>query len=307
MNLNIERTNFVRACDVAIPSTFFNRLTTGVKEIDEMFGEGIIPGSSFTVTGRAGSGKSSFLLQLMEGLANNGYNVGYASGEENQHQLAYTCKRLNVSNVSIANETDIDNLVNATKDFDALVVDSFQALTSSNKLNSAELERYAISSLVKAAKENECALFIVMHFTKNGSLKGSTLVPHTVDVNVQIELEDEDGDPTARVISFIKNRFGATLDYRASMNSKGFTFSGKVVEQEVTPSKNARKKFLTDSILKLDPPLITKSTIMTSFNLSGSQAYLILKELCDTNKLVKIGRGDNACFKKVLVEEKVVS
>ena len=304
MNLNIERTNFVRACDVAIPSTFFNRLTTGVKEIDEMFGEGIIPGSSFTVTGRAGSGKSSFLLQLMEGLANNGYNVGYASGEENQHQLAYTCKRLNVSNVSIANETDIDNLVNATKDFDALVVDSFQALTSTNKLNFSELERYAISSLVKAAKENECALFIVMHFTKNGVLKGSTLIPHTVDVNIQIELDEED-DSTARVVSFIKNRFGSTLDYRASMTSKGFTFTGKVVEQEVTPSKNARKKTLIDSILKLDPPLITKSTIMTSLNLSGSQAYLILKELCDTNKLVKIGRGDNACFKKVLVEEKV--
>ena len=36
MNLNIERTNFVRACDVAIPSTFFNRLTTGVKEIDDV-------------------------------------------------------------------------------------------------------------------------------------------------------------------------------------------------------------------------------------------------------------------------------
>ena len=298
MNLNIERTAFVKASNVEIPSTFFNRLKTGIEEIDAMFGEGIIPGTSFTVTGRSGSGKSSLLLQIMEGLENNGFNVGYASGEENQQQLAYTCKRLNVKNVSIASETDVDSLAAATEQFDALVVDSFQALTSEGKgFNQSEHERYAISTLVKAAKENECALFIVMHHTKNGVLKGSTLIPHTVDVNIQIEL-DEDSGPTARVINFLKNRFGPALEYDARMTGQGFEFSGKR-EVVTAPSKSERKHILSIEILKLDPPLITKSSIMERFQLSSSQAYLVLKELCERKKLVKIGRGDNACYKKV--------
>ena len=36
--------------------------------------------------------------------------------------------------------TDIDDLVDAMDDLDALVIDSFQALTSKKKMNSRELE-----------------------------------------------------------------------------------------------------------------------------------------------------------------------
>lgn len=300
MNLNIEQTAFVKASSVEIPATFFNRLKTGIVEIDEMFGEGIIPGTSFTVTGRSGSGKSSLLLQIMEALENNGFNVGYASGEENQQQLAYTCKRLNVANVSIASKTDVDSLAAATAQFDALVVDSFQALTTEGKnLNQSEHERYAISTLVKAAKENECALFIVMHHTKNGVLKGSTLIPHTVDVNIQIEMDEEsEHGPTGRVINFLKNRFGPALEYNAFMGGQGFVFSGKR-ETVKAPSKSDRKLILCIEIMKLDPPLITKSSVMERFKLTSSQAYLILKELCELKKLVKIGRGESACYKKI--------
>ncbi len=204
MKLAIKKTSFTKVKNVEIPDIFFRRLKSGIKEFDDLFGDGLLPGSALTFTGVAGCGKTTALLQLMEALAANNYQVGYASGEENMFQLAFTCRRLNVENVSIANETDIDSLADAMKELDVLVIDSFQALTSSKKMNSQELERYAVSKLVSAAKENECVLIFVMHLTKAGVLKGSTLVPHAVDVNFKIAMDPE-LDETARVIDVYKN------------------------------------------------------------------------------------------------------
>jgi DNA repair protein RadA/Sms len=299
MKLGIEKSAFTKVSEIEIPDIFYRRMKTGVAEFDDMFGEGILPGSAFTITAQAGSGKTTLLLQLMEALANNGYDVGYASGEENQYQLAFTCKRLNVSSVQIANETDVDALAKAMQDLDVLVIDSFQALSTRNKLNHAELERYAVTTLINAAKANECTLFFIMHLTKDGKLKGSTLVPHAVDVNVQIMMDDE-GDEQDRVISFYKNRFGATLDYNATMTSRGFQLSGK---REVTraPSKKARKKEIENKILAIkEPPHITKERIIKELKLTSSQAYFALKELTDAGKLIKLGRGKDARWKHAL-------
>ena len=299
MNLSIEKSAFTKVSEIVIPDIFYRRFKTGVEEFDNIFGEGILPGSAFTITAQAGSGKTTLLLQLCEALANNGYNTGYASGEENQYQLAFTCKRLNVKNVNIANETDVDYLAAAMKDLDVLVVDSFQALTTRSKKNHAELERYAVTTLVNAAKETECALFFVMHLTKDGKLKGSTLVPHAVDVNMMITMDDE-GDEQDRIISTYKNRFGPCQDISATMTSAGFKISGRreVVKVE---SKAKRKKKLNEAILNLDPPQITKKLVMSKFGLTGSQAYLALKELSDAGKIKKFGRGDNAVFKRTQV------
>jgi len=300
MLLNITTTGFQRISDVQIPEIFNNRMLTGVKEFDQLFGDGILPGCAMTFTGQAGCGKTTALLQLMEALANNSYNVGYASGEENIYQLAFTCKRLNIKAVNVANETDIDALAASMEHLDVLVVDSFQALTSKKKLNHAELERYALTTLISAAKKNECAVIFVMHFTKSGNqLKGSTLVPHSVDINFMITM-DPDGDETERCIEVYKNRFGAIGRYSATMTSKGLSVTGR--KETVVPlNKDKRKKQLIESILKLDPPNITKKSIVKALNITPSQAYGILKELTDTDVLVKYGRGESAVFKKVAV------
>ena len=304
MNLNLTKSAFQKVSSIEIPNSFYCRMKTGIAEFDDLFGDGILPGSAMTFTGAAGAGKSTALLQMTEALANNGYSVGYASGEESMQQVAYTCRRLNVQNVQVANETDIDNLAAAMKDLDILIVDSFQALTTKHKLNHAELERYAVTTLISAAKRTECAVVFVMHFTKSGNqLKGSTLVPHSVDVNFMITL-DPDGDETQRVLSVYKNRYGRIGDYTALMTSHGLQVTGKK-EVIKSPSKNARKSHLTEAILNLDPPQITKKLIMSKFSLTGSQAYLVLKELTDTNKLIKFGKGVNAVWKKQSVLEGV--
>lgn len=302
MNLNLESTNFVKVSDISVPDIFYRRLKTGVSEIDELFGNGILPGSSFTVTARAGCGKTTFLLQVFEALANNGYNVGYASGEENTYQLAFNCRRLGVKNVQIANETDVDTLVEATKQFDALVVDSFQALTTEDDKNSRELEHYAVTKLVNAAKENECAIFFIMHLTKAGVLKGGTLIPHTVDVNMKIAIDEDAGDERARIISFEKNRFGSCNDFTSLLTDKGFMFTGVRTVGDKALTKNQRLSLQMDKILQMkEPPYITKKRVMKELNLSSSQAYIVLKELCDRDKIKKFGRGDDAIYKTTIV------
>lgn len=302
MNLNLDRTEFTKVSNIKIPDVFYRRLKTGINDLDEIFGQGILPGSSFTLTARAGCGKTTFLLQLCEALSKNGYKVGYASGEENTFQLAFNCQRLGVNNVEIANITDVDEICEATKIYDVLVIDSFQALSSKDDLNSRELESYAVTSITQHAKVNECAVFFVMHLTKAGVLKGGTLIPHTVDVNMEITPDENAGDDQARLISFRKNRFGTCCDYSAYMTTNGFAFCGKAEVVDKVSNKQDRMKDNIDKVLSMkEPPYITKKRVMKELDLTSSQAYVLLKEMSDRDLIKKYGRGDDAVYKTVIV------
>lgn len=295
MNLDIQSTTFTKASDVVIPDIFYNRIKTGYEEVDVGFGGGLLPGSTITLTARAGCGKTTFLLQLFESLSKKGYNVAYASGEENLYQLAFNCKRLNVTSVNIANETDVDMLVRATEKYDALVVDSFQALTTEDDMNSRQHEKFAIESLVNAAKLNECVVFFVLHLTKAGVLKGGAAIPHTVDVNMQIDIDPEGVDSTARVITITKNRFGPCMEYSSLMTEQGFIFTGVREYQDKSLTKKQRLESNSDKVLKMEGD-ITKQRVIKELGLTPSQAYILLKGMSDSGLIYKVGRGDEAYY-----------
>ena len=116
MNLNLNNNKFTRVSDIQIPDIYYKRMKTGVGRIDRAFGNGFLPGSIFTVTGSPGAGKTTYLLQVLELLAKQGYKVAYASGEECVEMMACNCKRIGVKNVLISNEPDIDELIKVTID-----------------------------------------------------------------------------------------------------------------------------------------------------------------------------------------------
>lgn len=301
MNLNYETTQFKSVKDVKIPDIFYHRYKCGIGVVDDLFGEGILPGSSITMCASAGCGKTTLLLQIFEGLAKNGYNTAYASGEENTFQLAFTCNRINVKNVQVANMTDVDDLAAQMKNFDAMVIDSFQALTSKKKMNTRELERYAVSTLTRAAKDNECTIFFIMHLTKDGKLKGSTLVPHTVDVNMNIEIDGEIDDD-CRKIFFTKNRFGPCNELNLFIGAHGYDFNTPVVVEgdKKAKSKKGKKKEELDKIMHMkEPPHITADRVMKTLDVEYMRANYLLADLVNNNKLAKFGKGKKAIYKMV--------
>lgn len=302
MNLGIKETTLTKVKNIKIPEIFSQRMKTGIKKIDSLFDEGILPGSAFTLTAQAGCGKTTLMLQVLDGLVKNGYKVGYFSGEESIYQLAYTANRIQTTEVEIANETDIDIIAKHMEELDLVIVDSFQALTSKVKMNSRQLEKYAVQHLTQVAKRSECVIGFIMHLTKSGDLKGGTIVPHTVDANLKIE-PVSNADEGARTIFFEKNRFGPLNELECIIQRRGYDFDAKVVKDDEgeikkAPSKKARKKEDMAVITKMTGK-ITLPTVSKKLDDNVQRAQYLLRELTILGKLTKTGRGETAIWKKV--------
>ena len=295
MNLNIQQTTFQRISSVEIPDIFFNRLKTNDENFDKIFGDGLLPGSSLTLTSVAGCGKSSFCYQLCERLCKQGYKAGYASGEESREQIAFTCKRLGVEDVVVANLTDIDALSDALDHYDLLVIDSFQALTSKHDTTVREREQYAVEKIVTKAKQTKCCVIFIVHITKTGQMKGSTLLPHSVDVNMRLDKDEESPDPTSRIITVEKNRWGPNGEHFCNLSRTGFTFSDRIAEEK--PKKIDKKQLVMNRALQLlENGFVSEADIVEDCGVPKYIAYQALKELQDTMKVIKHGRGQTAVF-----------
>ena len=197
--------------------------------------------------------------------------------------------------------TDIDELVDAMDDLDVLVVDSFQALTTTKKMNSRALEKYAVSKLTRAAKDKECTVFFIMHLTKDGKLKGGTIVPHTVDVNMNIEIDGEIDD-NARKIFFTKNRFGPLNELTLFIGANGYDFSTPIVVEPETKakSKKSKKKDELETILNMiEPPLINCDRVMGTLGIDYMRASYLLRDLVNNSKMMKYGKGKDAIYKLI--------
>jgi hypothetical protein len=292
MNLEIDTTTFKKVSSIEIPDIFNRRLKTGIKKMDELLGGGFLPGSSFTLCANAGCGKTTLMLQTLDAMAKNGYKVGYASGEESVFQLAHTCSRLKVEKVEIANETDIKKLKDVMKEYDILIVDSFQALSTKAKMNSRALEKHAVQTLTKAAKDHECVIGFIMHLTKTGDLKGGTIVPHTVDLNLKVSMLPDSDDETARLV-FIdrKNRFGPLGDFDATLGYGGYDFNAKVTREaeDKATNKASRKQVELDTLLAHEELSIAKTCELLS--IAPLRAQHLLRELVMCEQFEKTGRG----------------
>ena len=69
------------------------RMVTGMSEVDDVFGGGIVAGSVNLIAGQPGIGKSTLLLQLAYSVAAK-HTVLYVSGEESAHQIGLRAERL---------------------------------------------------------------------------------------------------------------------------------------------------------------------------------------------------------------------
>lgn len=298
MDLGYDKKTFTKISDVKIPEIFYNRFKTGIDALDEIFGGGLLPGSTITLKAKAGVGKSIFSLSLAENLTKAGYRVGYTSGEESQEQIALNCERLKVVDLQVATITDVNEILEYLPDMDFIVIDSFQTLTSTHDFSNRKKTEYFINNLVAKAKDHHCTLLFIVQELGNGEIRGGTTLLYAVDVNMEILKSKENKD--IRIISMYKNRCGPTGDHGAKFGKDGYEFIGLYdgePEQEKTkkvPVKDSRKE---EILLMDDPPLITVDRVMDHFEIKEQTARLLLSELENEMKVIKYGRGQSAIWK----------
>jgi DNA repair protein RadA/Sms len=210
----------------SLPDDLAHRDSTGFDEFDRVLGGGLVPGAVVLLGGDPGVGKSTLLQQVSSNLAAN-LPVFYATGEESLRQVGQRSHRLGLtsSDMQLLADTSLENILEtaAASAAKVMVIDSMQTMVSADSPSApgsvAQL-RQCVGRVVQFAKQNEIAVFVIGHVTKEGAIAGPRVVEHMVDTVLYFE-----NDPASRytLIRSVKNRFGASGEMGVfAMTETGF-------------------------------------------------------------------------------------
>ncbi len=209
-----------------LPEDIEYRHKTGFTEFDRVLGGGLAPGAVVLLGGDPGVGKSTLLQQVSANLM-QGVPVCYATGEESLRQIGQRSLRLGLdaSSMNLLADASIENVLSQAQKCKArvLVIDSMQTMTSGglpSAPGSVAQLRDGVGRIVQFAKQNDVAVFVIGHVTKEGAIAGPRVVEHMVDTVLYFE-----SDPSSRysVIRSVKNRFGASGEMGVfAMTETGF-------------------------------------------------------------------------------------
>jgi DNA repair protein RadA/Sms len=189
-----------------------DRIVSTFSEVDRVLGGGLVPGALILIGGDPGIGKSTLLLQLCAVWAGSGNNVLYVSGEESGAQIYLRGARLGIgeASFSLLTETSIEAICTALSQSkpDIVIIDSIQTMYSEaleSSPGSVSQVRESASLLLRFAKQNKTAIFLVGHVTKDGAIAGPRVLEHMVDTVLYFE---GDSHYQYRIVRAIKNRYG---------------------------------------------------------------------------------------------------
>ena len=193
------------------------RMLSGFNEWDRVMGGGILPGSFIILTGDPGIGKSTLLLQIADKIAQHKKatsKVIYFSSEESLQQVKNRANRLGISpesNLLFSDQSNLEAIIQIgiIEKPDILILDSIQNCSLSEDSNvipgTIGQLREAGFHLCKLAKENNIAVIITGHITKEGHIAGPKVLEHIVDGVFYLQGEDK---WQTRILRSVKNRFG---------------------------------------------------------------------------------------------------
>lgn len=218
---NISPASTLNLHDVKSLST--QRISTNIKECDRVLGGGVVPGSLILLGGEPGIGKSTLALQIA---AQTGKSL-YISGEENASQVKTRADRLKTpcENITFLAEVNVEKIIATAlqSPYKLLIIDSIQTIYSQdleNEIGSINQIRACTAKLLQIAKNNNIAVIITGHITKDGQLAGPKTLEHLVDTVIYLEQKKHND---FRLLRAVKNRFGSTDEIGLfKMTSEGF-------------------------------------------------------------------------------------
>ena len=184
----------------------------GIDEFDLLLGGGLVPDSSILIGGEPGIGKSTLMLQVAAGLANQNLSALYCTGEESTQQVGMRGKRIGIKSellqiAAVRELPQIYALIDRIKPA-VVVIDSVQTLYDP-ELESApgtvSQIRSTAAELVDFCKRGDMLLVLIGHITKDGAIAGPKILEHLVDVVLYFEGESHNW---FRLLRVKKNRFG---------------------------------------------------------------------------------------------------
>ena len=189
------------------------RFSTGTAEVDRVLGGGLVGAGVVLLAGEPGIGKSTLVLQLIDGLLATDRKALLVTGEESVGQVALRGRRLGVARerfrvASSSSLTDVLRIAKAENPA-VIVVDSIQTLENpalEQSPGSVVQVRECAAQLVRHAKTTGAAVIIVGHVTKDGTVAGPKTLEHVVDAVLALEGERTG---TVRLLRATKNRFGS--------------------------------------------------------------------------------------------------
>ena len=188
------------------------RTQSGVVELDQVLGGGIVDASAIWLGGDPGIGKSTLLLQAAARFARNGLKVIYISGEEATAQVQLRAQRLGITDspLILAAETNLRNIVTTldTEKPNLVIIDSIQTMWVDHidsAPGSVSQVRSSAHELTSFAKRRNVSVIMVGHVTKDGQIAGPRVVEHMVDTVLYFEGEQ---NHQFRLLRAVKNRFG---------------------------------------------------------------------------------------------------
>lgn len=195
-----------------VSSASMDRFATGIGEIDRVLGGGLVPGSLVLLSGEPGIGKSTLVAQIASALGRQ-HQAIYASGEESAAQVKARWERLGcrLDNLRFISETNVEKIFStvAREKPALLVVDSIQTVYSAvipSEAGGISQIRAAAVRFLELAKENDIAIILIGHITKDGQVAGPKSLEHIVDTVIYLESETSNNYSLLRAT---KNRFGS--------------------------------------------------------------------------------------------------
>ncbi|MEL6891885.1 MAG: ATPase domain-containing protein, partial [Actinomycetota bacterium] len=166
-------------------------VSTGIDELDEVLGGGLVAGSVTLLGGEPGIGKSTLLLQL---LAQRIGTTLYVSAEESAQQVRLRAERLDAirDDLWLHAETSLPHIIRAIDHTspELVVIDSIQTVADpdlGSVPGSVAQVRGCAHRLVTEAKDRNIAIVLVGHVTKEGSLAGPRVLEHVVDTVLEFD------------------------------------------------------------------------------------------------------------------------